>query len=391
MSSRNFSNQSLFIPEVSQCSLFDDLKEEKQVLKISHLIRTNSKKQYFTSSSKNKTGFFKIQSRRYLGNKYKLLNFISDIVNEKCNAYKSICDIFAGTGVVGHHFNDKNIKVISNDRLESNYVSNSCFLASTDINQEEIVQKFEYLNSLIARRENYFSKHYGNSYFDLENAKKIGLIREEIEKISISEQERNILLTSLIYALDKVANTVGHYDAYRKKMDNYKPLNLLIPFIDFRKNINNNVYCEDANVLIRKIDCDILYLDPPYNSRQYCDSYHLLENLVTWKKPKVFGKAKKMDRNHLKSHYCLKTALNAFRDLIENASCKHILLSYNNTGDSKDGRSNARISDDEILNVLKMRGKVEIFERNYQAFNAGKSDPNGNCERIFYCKVKNNL
>ncbi|TWW07961.1 hypothetical protein E3A20_29080, partial [Planctomyces bekefii] len=202
--------------------------------------------------------------------------------------------------------------------------------------------------------------------------------------ISSDEHEKNILLTSLIYAVDKTANTVGHYDAYRKKMDSYKPIKLLVPQIEVKNNFNNEVFCEDANVLVRNIACDILYLDPPYNSRQYCDSYHLLENLISWKKPKVYGKAKKMDRDHLKSHYCLKSALNAFNDLIENANCKHILLSYNNTGESKDGRSNARFGDNEILNVLYNKGEVEIFEKkNYQAFTTGKSDPAGNCERIF--------
>ena len=32
-----------------------------------------------------------------------------------------------------------------------------------------------------------------------------------------NEKEYNILLASLIYSMDRVANTVGHYDAYFKK------------------------------------------------------------------------------------------------------------------------------------------------------------------------------
>ena len=77
----------------------------------------------------------------------------------------------------------------------------------------------------------------------------------------------------------------------------------------------------------------------------------------------------------------------AFADLIENANCKHIFISYNNTGDSKDGRSNARINDEQIVNILKKRGKVEIFEQDYKAFTAGKSNGEGHTERLFYCKV----
>ena len=94
-----------------------------------------------------------------------------------------------------------------------------------------------------------------------------------------------------------------------------------------------------------------------------------------------------MDRSHIKSAYCLKGATRAFEDLIRNTNCKHILLSYNNTGHSKDGRSNARMNDEDIIRVLKNKGELEIFEREYKAFTSGKSNGNGNAERVFYCKV----
>ena len=113
----------------------------------------------------------------------------------------------------------------------------------------------------------------------------------------------------------------------------------------------------------------------------------MLENLATWEKPQVYGRAKKMDRTHLKSKYCLKVASKVFEDLIKNANCKHILVSYNNTGESKDGRSNACIKDDKIINILKNKGEVEIFERDYKAFTTGKSNTEGHIERVFYCGV----
>ena len=331
---------------------------------------------------------FHIQNRRFLGNKYKLLDLIEDIVNEKCGDFKSFCDIFAGTGVVGERFNKKDIKVLSNDLLYSNYIPLKTFLGINQINLWELQEKIDFLNSLETREDNYFSVHFGNTYFTLDNARKIGLIREKIEEIAENEDERASLITTLLYAVDKVANTVGHYDAYRKKLDTTLSLKLLIPDIYQENNSNNNIFREDANTLIRRIYCDVLYIDPPYNSRHYCDTYHLLENLVTWEKPRVYGKAKKMSRAHLKSKYCLKTAHKVFTDLIKNANCSHILVSYNNTGESKDGRSNARIKDDEIMDILKNKGKVQIFERGYKAFTTGKSNTNGHTERVFYCKVK---
>ena len=345
-------------------------------------------KVYFSHNKRNIPGIFQMQNRRFLGNKYKLLGFIEDIVNEKCNGFESFCDIFSGTGVVGERFNEKDIKIISNDILFSNYYPLKTFLGTTQLDINALKNKIDLLNNLTPNQDNYFSENYGNTFFSLENARKIGVIRNIIDNIADNECEKAALITSLIYATDKVANTVGHYDAYRKKLDSVQPIKLLIPKIDLENNHNNQIYQKDANLLIREIYCDVLYVDPPYNSRQYCDAYHLLENLATWKKPEVFGKAKKMDRTSLKSEYCLKTATKAFRDLITNANCKHILISYNNTGESKHGRSNARIKDKEIIEILKSKGKVEIFERDYKAFTTGKSNTTGHTERVFYCKTK---
>ena len=95
----------------------------------------------------------------------------------------------------------------------------------------------------------------------------------------------------------------------------------------------------DSNELVRKIYADLVYIDPPYNSRQYCDAYHLLENVARWEKPQVFGVARKMDRTKLKSKYCTKNATKTFEDLIRNLNCKYILFSYNNMATKGNDRS----------------------------------------------------
>lgn len=338
--------------------------------------------------SENKT--FQIQNRRFLGNKYKLSQFIKDVVDEKCGSFDSFCDIFAGTGVVGNIFNNPKVKIISNDILESNVIPLKTFLGTTRFNSDKLQIKINLLNSITTKKDNYFSNNYGNTYFTLENARKIGHIRSEIENIAESESERNVLITSLIYATDKVANTVGHYDAFRKTLDSTQPVELLIPRIQVLNNSLNEIHQEDANKLISSISCDVLYIDPPYNSRQYSDSYHLLENLATWREPDTFGKAKKMDRSNLKSDYCSKNATVVFEHLIKNADAKHILVSYNNTGETKHGRSNSKIKDDVIVKILKNKGEVKIFERNYRAFTTGKSETFGHTERLFYCRVDKN-
>ena len=382
---KEFKNQNEvdYVADGFQGTLFNLLDSEKPIYGVSI---QKIDKHYF-QSIQSKDGYFQLQNRRYLGNKYKLLGFIEDIVFEKCGKINSFCDIFAGTGVVGERFNSPEIEIISNDFLSANYVCLRSFLGTDKDFNESILQKIDYLNNLCPKEDNYFSIHFGGTYFSKENAKKIGAIREEIESISKDENEKSILICSLLYAMDKVANTVGHYDAFRKNLDTLQPIKLLMPKIDYLNNQNNKIYKEDANVLIRKISCDVLYIDPPYNSRQYSDAYHLMENLTKWEKPEVVGIAKKMDRSHIKSTYCLKNATRSFEDLINNAKCKHILLSYNNTGDSKDGRSNARMSDNDILRILNNKGEVEIFEKDYKSFTTGKSNSDNNVERIFYCKV----
>jgi len=336
---------------------------------------------------------FKISQRRYLGNKNSILPFIDNIIKNEIGHFDSFCDIFSGTGVVGNYFNKKDNKIIFNDLLYHNFVSINAFLNQDKFNQDKLLKIINDFNNLSIEKENYFSNNFGNRYFSKKNAIKIGFIREEIRNLFIHDninlKEKFILLTSLNYSIDRIANTVGHYDAYIKK--DLKDLNFEMKLIstNTEKNINNKIYNKDANLLIRDIECDILYLDPPYNSRQYSDAYHLLENLSLWQKPEVFGVAKKFDRSKIKSEYCKINASILFDDLIQNAKCKYILLSYNNMGNNGNGRSNAKISDEQIMKSLSKRGKVKVFEQDYKEFNTGKEKRNDNKERIFFVKISN--
>ena len=335
---------------------------------------------------------FKISQRRYLGNKNSILPFIDNIIKNEIGHFNSFCDIFTGTGVVGSYFNKKDNQVILNDLLYHNFVSINAFLNQDQFNQNKILNIINKFNSLSIDKDNYFSINFGDKYFSIHNARKIGTIREEIRKLFledyINKKEKDILLTSLNYSIDKIANTVGHYDAYIKKDLKNRNFEMKMLDCDYEKNANNIIYNQDANILIRDIECDILYLDPPYNSRQYSDAYHLLENLTLWQKPELRGVAKKFDRTHIKSEYCKTTATKTFEDLIINAKTKYILLSYNNMGNKGNSRSNARISDEDIFRILGLRGIPKVFEQDYKEFNTGKEKRNNNKERIFFVKVE---
>lgn len=335
-----------------------------------------------------------IYNRRYLGSKTKLIPFIKDIVTKYCGKYNSFFDVFGGTGIVAYSFNTPNVKIIINDFLKSNKLAYDTWLGTEKFNMDKIKNYITIFNNINPQtiEENYVSINFGNSFFSIDNAKKIGEIRERIEILfnenKINEREKSILITSLLYATDKVANTCGHYDAFRKKLDKSSKLILQIPKITNKNNIGNEIYNIDSNLLSKKIKADIAYIDPPYNSRQYGDAYHLLENISTWEKPEVVGIAKKMvNRSHIKSKYCTVGASFAFKDLIDNLDCKYILVSYNNMGEKGAGRSQAKISDKEIENILSEKGKVKIFEQDYKYFTTGKSEIEGHKERIFLCKV----
>ena len=335
---------------------------------------------------------FNIKNRRYLGSKSKLIDFIKEVVNKECGDFNSFLDLFSGTGNVGWSFNNEDTSIYLNDILKSNYYSYVAWFGNELIDEHKISKIINDYNGLIIEESNYFSDNFSDTFFSESNCKKIGYIRENIECLfnqkEINFREKCIIITSLIYAMDRIANTVGHYDAYRLKGDLDKELILEeLEVASSKVNKNNKIFNEDANELVKHIKCDVVYIDPPYNSRQYCDAYHLLENVACWEKPEVYGVARKMDRSKLKSKYCTNSAPLVFSDLIDNIEAKYILVSYNNMGTKGAGRSQAKVSDEDILKALSKKGEVKIFETDFNQFNAGKTNISNHKERLFLCKV----
>lgn len=328
-----------------------------------------------------------INNRRYLGNKYKLLDFIKGTIEAECSNLGVVADLFAGTGAVGSAFQDK--QLITNDIMYSNYISNYAWFSPEDYDSHKLKSIIENYNALQVSENNYMTENFSGTYFSFEDCSKIGYIRQDIENLNgqglLNKRERALLITSLLYAMDKIAKTCGHYDAYRKGVEFDAHLELSLPLASHNNNSHNVCYNRDANELAKKISADLIYLDPPYNSRQYCDAYHLLENVARWQRPEVYGVARKMNRDSLKSRYCTRDAAKAFSDLINATSCKYIALSYNNMAGKGNDRSNAKISDEDILEILSHRGKVKIYSEKHKAFTTGKSNIPDNEERLFFC------
>ena len=326
----------------------------------------------------------------YIGSKHKLSNFIKKTVYEvagKNLSDKTFCDLFAGTGIVGRNFKAETKKIISNDFEYYSYVLNRNYIGNHQkIQFENLIEDLNHLDEKSGFIYDEYSEN-GTSdrlYFSAENGKKIDAIRQEIEhwKLSqkITEDQYYFLLCSLLEAADKIANTASVYGAFLKQIKKSAQKKLEILPADFEPTKNqHDVYNEDANELIKTIEGDILYLDPPYNARQYGANYHLLNTIAKY--DQFSPKGKTGLRHYQKSKYCSKTEVSkSFEDLIKNAKFQHIFLSYNNEG---------LMPESEIRNILSKFGKYDIFTTEYQRFRADKEEnrnhkASGTTEYLYY-------
>ena len=321
---------------------------------------------------------------KYIGNKTRLLEYIYESLLEDSVPIQGVfLDIFGGTGSVGRFFKKKGMTIISNDIMTYSFFHqyvNVCLnkLPSfAALFNGGINETINYLNNLQPIENGFVFKNYapsgkyGRQYFSDINAKKIDAIREKIEEWKceekISKEEYIVLVDILIDAADFVANISGTYGAYLKiwRSMALKPLTLKTPDV-FDNKKQNAVYQEDANNLIRKIKCDILYIDPPYNERQYAPNFHVLETLTVWDKPVLTGKTGQRIYDDKKSLYCLKKeATEAFKDLIDNANSKYIVVSYNNEG---------IISRESLIKILESKGEVIEHAKDYRRFRTEKDN-----------------
>ena len=334
---------------------------------------------------------YNISNRRYTGSKYKLLEWIEELVLENCEG-ESFFDVFAGTGVVSAHMRKHYKKIIMNDFLFSNEIIYKAFFGNGEYREnviEEYREQFQKINPN-GIQDNYFSENFGGKYFSKNDAKLIGEIREQIQGLegSLSDREYCILLASLVYSMDKVANTVGHYDAYRK-IENIKDRFVFELIHPEKPSDKFSIYRMDANELVREVKADIAFIDPPYNSRQYSRFYHVLENVVQWKKPQLEGTALKPQAENM-SEYCRNSAPEVFADLIKNIHVKYIVVTYNNTYNSKSSSSKNKITLEEIQDILSSKGQTAIYEKKHQCFNAGKTEFDDHKEFVFITKVSTN-
>ncbi|MGE5707715.1 MAG: DNA adenine methylase [Bacteroidota bacterium] len=384
----------------------------------------------------------------YIGSKLSLLPEIRGMLVEQ-GLQGTFCDLFSGSTIVAQMAKEMGFRVITNDLQTYSLVFQRAFIenngypsfhrllkAIPEIKRREIKvegrtlwvdgapQKLQtfgwgqtpdfetghallkvlaFLDRLPPQEGRFFHAYCeggeaGRSYFSRENGQRCEAIRGTLEhwlsKGWINGREHAILLASLIESMDQVANTASIYGAFLKRLKTSArtPLSLRFPLLQDGDK-SHRILQGDANRVIRDLAkggwLDVLYLDPPYNRRQYHANYHILETLARWDLERFEPSGKTGLRPaDQRSSFCLKReATRAFEDLIERAKFRHILVSYNNEG---------LIPEEELIGILekKAKGGKTVFRKiPYRRFRADADSENRNYrgneveEFLFYVEV----
>lgn len=334
----------------------------------------------------------------YIWSKLSLLQFIEKTINKFVwHKNYTFSDLFAWTGIVGRYFKQKWHKIIANDLQYYSYVLNKNYIWNhTDLyfvnllweipelltwnvnNYQKIV--CNYLNKLPWKKwfiYNHYSlsgtkgEEFERQYFSDENALKCDTIRQKIEswkkKNRINENEYYFLKASLLESIDKVANTASVYWAFLKQLKKSAQKTFQLQPATFYLNDNEHcVFNEDINILITKTKHDVVYLDPPYNSRQYSWNYHILETIAKYDNPEIKGKTGMRNCSNQKSQYCSKNeVIKAFSDLIKNIKAKYVFLSYNDEW---------LMSIEDIKSIMETRWEYHLQQQEYKRFKADKTE-----------------
>jgi adenine-specific DNA-methyltransferase len=336
----------------------------------------------------------------YIGSKYKLLDFLIDSITEytgkNISELSSFGDLFTGTGIVSKHLLELGAtKVISSDNQYYSSVVSSVFLDKyIDKDKvKDIIQKLNNLNESDHSDTDFIYNNYSNirPYYTLKNGLKIDKMRKFLETIkeSITIQEYNLILKSILYSASKCANITSVFGAYLKKPKASFLKNIFIEEIFVDNLINDNdkehlIYnCDIIEAIKLSKDLEVIYLDPPYNQRNYSSNYHLLETIAKYDYPEIKGKTglRVEETVGSKKFCCKKTIFNEFSEIISQINNKYLFISYS---------SEAILSKDEMIQILnKTRRNIFISEQKYKRFksNSGISVEHEIIEYLF-CSTK---
>ena len=340
---------------------------------------------------------------RFIGGKSLLTDEIYNVIRENAPDAETITDVFAGSGAVSLAIKKRNFRVISNDFLYFSYVLSRATISlnkTPTFDGLDLPNIIDFLNTAPTDKLNYnrqtafvynnYSPGNGSErmYFQPENALRIDAVRQQIQTWykagNINENEYFYLLATLIASIPYVANITGIFAAYLKYWDarTYKKLELrpLEIYDNHKKNICFN---KDFSEIL-PCKTDVLYADPPYNSREYLPNYHILETVAKYDNPTITGITGMRDYSGQKSMFCKKnTVVDAFLYLLKNANARYIMISYNNEG---------LISTEQLTDLCKMyaaNGSFKLFEFPYRRYkNKIPNNKKGLREQIYFLQKR---
>lgn len=317
---------------------------------------------------------------KYTGSKLKILPHIIDMTSRL--EVRSALDAFSGTTRVAQAFSQMGYDTTANDISEWSKVFATCYLLSRkpDAYYAPFIDELNSLQGYMG----WFSEHYGGDGtegkkpFQLKNTMRLDAIRDKIEEYGLEWEDKCVLLTALIHAMDAVDNTLGHYAAYLSGWSprSYNDLELKLPKRHLT-NSGNKVIQGDVFDAVKEYH-DLAYLDPPYGSNnekmppsrvRYAAYYHIWKSVILNDKPKLFGKANRREdsrdtaspsvfEEYRRNENGCSIAMQAIKDLIGQTNAHYILLSYGSGG---------RATKEELNDILNSNGTIiSAREINYK-------------------------
>jgi adenine-specific DNA-methyltransferase len=334
----------------------------------------------------------KMNTLNYIGSKHTLCSTLISVIKAVVPDLqsKTFMDLFAGTGSVGFQMQPLVSSCSANDLEYYSFVINNALLCCPYSEKlQEIINECNTLEGIEGLIYNAFSPHQMDSesvcermFFSNENAKRCDAMRQYIELQKVSERltmsEYHFMVASLLVVMDKVANTSCVYGAYLKafKGSALKSV-LLIPIhtrdtfafafnSESKDSSESEVYNMKAEDLCRSDKhFDVVYMDPPYNQRQYSANYSPLNYIALYDPAIVLTGKTGLIANYNRSDFCSKVKVkNAFKLLLDNIKCNYLFISYNNEG---------LLSCDELKEILETYGDLVLHKIPYKKFKAQQS------------------